>query len=137
MHPRANKFQQRSLLNYQETWCPRNSAPPLEWDRHQTTLTLTFLRTFVARCLLQSYCTRGLPYPKQSARRLTGSRLLPGVTPSINNAPDILSEMNSDVKLCPLDAPCKSNAVFVFVYFKHVTANPRITSGTHVNDAQQ
>ena len=38
----------------------------------------TDFRTLVILHLLQSHCTRGLQYPKQSDRRLTGSRLLPG-----------------------------------------------------------
>jgi len=41
-------------------------------------MTDPYFRTLVQVHLLQPHCTRGLQYPKQSNRRLTGSRLQPG-----------------------------------------------------------
>jgi len=92
------------------------------------------LRTLVTLHLLQSHCTRGLQYPKQSDWRLTGSSKAAGrflhwvsfdfhvayssrwgyslintlkLKKKLDNASDILSKMN---KSCPVDVPCQSNA---------------------------
>jgi len=59
-----------------------------ETGTQERSMTSGLFRTLVILHLLQSHCTRGLQYPKQSDGRLTLSRLLIGSDTKHDNAPD-------------------------------------------------